>query len=425
LVTVLLGALAAGGTLVGIALAKNDVPPAPTITSGPVSPTNQTSATFVYTDSQAVTKFQCSLDGSSYTDCGTTRPSSKAYTGLPGGSHTFQVRAVSGSQTSGSTASSWTIDLTPPTVSSIIRADASPTKAASVRWTVVFSEAVAGVAANGGNFSLATSGVTGSPAITGVTGSGSTYTVTATTGTDTTGPTGMLQLNLTAAGAITDAAGNGLAAVPASGQAYTIDKTAPPAPSITDHPPAVTNDKNAHFKFTDAEGGVSFACALDGGSRAACQSPQNYNNLPDGKHTVCVQGVDAPGNVSARTCLTWTIQQNWSIAGGPLPGVLVYPGGSDVPLDLVFSDPGSTQLTVTSVTTSITSTSSGACATSNFTIAQQLTGPVTVPANSAMSLQQLGLPQSSWPKLRMIDTHVNQDACKNVTVNLSYSGQAQ
>src|SRR5206468_7065626 len=118
---VLLAVLALGSLGVGvIALAAPSVP-APTITSGPANPTNATSATFSYTDSSNINSFQCSLDGSVFSACGTTRPSSKTYTGIASGAHQFQVMAVSGSQTSTATSYSWAIDTTAPSVVSINR----------------------------------------------------------------------------------------------------------------------------------------------------------------------------------------------------------------------------------------------------------------------------------------------------------------
>ena len=89
-------------------------------------------------------------------------------------------------------------DATPPSVVSITRAAASPTAAASVTWTVTFSESVTGVDAT--DFALARTGVTGGT-ITAVTGTGATRTVTATTGTGS----GTLGLNLTDDDTILDA----------------------------------------------------------------------------------------------------------------------------------------------------------------------------------------------------------------------------
>ena len=125
-------------------------------------------------------------------------------------------------------------DTTPPQVSSINRADASPTNASSVHWTVTFSESVSGV--DSGDFALVNSGLGGTPAITSVTGGGASYTVTASTGSGN----GTLGLNLNDNDSITDAAGNKLGGTGTgtagsggtgngsfTGQVYTLDRTAP------------------------------------------------------------------------------------------------------------------------------------------------------------------------------------------------------
>jgi hypothetical protein len=44
-------------------------PPAPTITSGPPDPTNSTSATFAFVDSDSSAAFRCRLDGGVFSDC--------------------------------------------------------------------------------------------------------------------------------------------------------------------------------------------------------------------------------------------------------------------------------------------------------------------------------------------------------------------
>ena len=122
-----------------------------------------------------------------------------------------------------------------PTVISITPADATPTNAASVHWTVTFSTSVSGVDA--GDFQLVNSGLTGSPAITSVSaGPASTYTVTASTGSGT----GTLGLNLNDNDTIVDGsstplggAGTGTVGsggtgdASTAGAAYSIDHTAP------------------------------------------------------------------------------------------------------------------------------------------------------------------------------------------------------
>ena len=83
-----------------------------------------------------------------------------------------------------------TVDTTAPTVQSINRVGTTPTNAASVSWTVLFSESVTGVDAS--DFALVTTGAVTGATITTVSGSGSQYTVTANTGTGN----GTLGLNL-------------------------------------------------------------------------------------------------------------------------------------------------------------------------------------------------------------------------------------
>lgn len=88
----LLGVLA---TLTGFALAKTappppSGPPAPTILSHPASPTNETSASFAFSDSTSGVSYQCKLDRSAYTAC--TSPTT--YSDLTLGEHEFGVRAI-------------------------------------------------------------------------------------------------------------------------------------------------------------------------------------------------------------------------------------------------------------------------------------------------------------------------------------------
>jgi hypothetical protein len=101
--------------------------------------------------------------------------------------------------------------ITPPIVLSITRADPNPTSAASVNFTVTFSEAVTGVDAS--DFSLTTTGSLSGAGVTGVSGSGSTYTVTVSTGTGS----GTLRLDIPDTASITDMDNNPLADLPYTG----------------------------------------------------------------------------------------------------------------------------------------------------------------------------------------------------------------
>ena len=115
-------------------------------------------------------------------------------------------------------------DSAPPTVSSSVRADANPTNASSLDFTVTFSEGVNGVDAS--DFSLTTTGGLSGASVTAVTpasGFNTVYTVTVSTGTGD----GTIRLDVDDDDTIQDAADNPLGGSYSAGQVYTIDKTAP------------------------------------------------------------------------------------------------------------------------------------------------------------------------------------------------------
>lgn len=142
----------------------------------------------------------------------------------------------------------YTIDKVAPGVQSIVRANASPTTAASVQFTVNFTESVTGVVA--GNLSLATTGAVSGAGITGVTGSGASRTVTVSTGTGD----GTIRLDLlNLAPAINDTAGNALTGAFINGEVYVVDRN-PPTVSIG-APSAATSsggDITYTLTYTDA-----------------------------------------------------------------------------------------------------------------------------------------------------------------------------
>jgi len=122
----------------------------------------------------------------------------------------------------------YTIDKSVAVVTSSLRADANPTSAASVNFTVIFSEAVTGV--DIGDFFLTTSGAISGAAITGINGSGNTYTVTAGTGSGD----GTLRLDVNDNDSILDLSGVPLGGLGigngnfTTGEEYTISRTPVP-----------------------------------------------------------------------------------------------------------------------------------------------------------------------------------------------------
>lgn len=158
------------------------------------------------------------------------------------------------------------IDNTAPSVSSIIRIAASPTTAASVDFTVTFSEDVQNVGND--DFSLTTPNITGA-AIMGVTPvSASVYTVSVNTGTGN----GSIRLNLIDDDSIEDLAGNKLGGSGAgngtfiSGDTYIISKL-PPKPVNAPIPSqprrnSISNNSTPTFVWNDAPNAIEYEIVI-------------------------------------------------------------------------------------------------------------------------------------------------------------------
>jgi hypothetical protein len=93
--------------IVGLKLPVTTPPPTPVLTSMPANPTNQTSASFSFSDTEAGVSFVCQLDGAAFSVC----PSLQTYSSLGKGSHTFSVKAqdTAGNQSSAA-GFHWTIN---------------------------------------------------------------------------------------------------------------------------------------------------------------------------------------------------------------------------------------------------------------------------------------------------------------------------
>ncbi|GAA0615741.1 hypothetical protein GCM10009547_17130 [Sporichthya brevicatena] len=106
----------------------------------------------------------------------------------------------------------------------------------------------------------------------------------------------------------------------------------------------------------------------------------------------------------------------------------LYPGGSGA-LDLSLTNVGTTELTVGEITVrvaGVTTRSAAPCLTSDFVVDQQLdpTREFTLPAGATRTLTELGIAPADLPRVSMTNTAVNQDGCKNSTVNLAFAGRA-
>ena len=86
----------------------------------------------------------------------------------------------------------------------------------------------------------------------------------------------------------------------------------PPTVTITQQPPALTNNNSASFTFTGSDNLTPtnllvFKTSLDGAPFVTTTSPVSYSHLADGNHTFAVEAIDQAGNVSTAASYTWTI----------------------------------------------------------------------------------------------------------------------
>ncbi len=105
----------------------------------------------------------------------------------------------------------------------------------------------------------------------------------------------------------------------------------------------------------------------------------------------------------------------------------LYPGGSGS-LNLLLTNPGGTDLTVGEITVRVAGVSSPPqrqCLVADFVVTQlDFTLQFILPANATRTLTQLGVAAADLPQVAMTNTPVNQDGCKNSTVNLAFDGRA-
>src|SRR6266511_2194548 len=283
-------------------------PPETQIDSGPSGTTSNTTPTFTFSSDEGNVTFACSVDGAAFAAC-SGPGNSHTTAALADGAHTFEVRAADtfGTADPSPASRAFTVDTTAPVAPAITASSpASPANDNNPELT--------GSAEAGSTVSLYTSAdCTGSPAATDTAANFAAPGVTATvaddsttsytaTATDTTGHTSPCSAGLT----------------------YVEDSTAPET-TIASGPAngSTTNDRTPAFGFTSSEAGSSFECKVDGGSFAACSSPNTTAALADGAHTFKVRATDHAGNTdptpASRSFTVDTHAPNTKLTGGPPP----------------------------------------------------------------------------------------------------------
>ncbi|MFT4049727.1 MAG: GDSL-type esterase/lipase family protein [Solirubrobacterales bacterium] len=260
-------------------------PLAPTVTrvSPNTSPTNSPTQTISFVGAESGGTLECKLDSAAYASC----PSSPAsLSGLTTASHTYYVRQTDAAGNIGAVGSvTWTVDVTPPGAPTVTRTNPTATTTNVTTQVLTYSGAEAGGTFQCKLDSAAYSACTASPiTLTGLAAGTHTYSVTQT-----------------------DAVGN---VGSATTMTWTVDTTAPGAPTVTRTVPTAnpTNSASQTLTFAGSEAGGTFQCKLDSGSYAACgSSPVTVSGLTSGSHTYYVTQTDDAGNISAAGTAGWTV----------------------------------------------------------------------------------------------------------------------
>ncbi len=230
----------------------------------------------------------------------------------------------------------------------------------------------------------------------------------------------------------------------------------PPAPELTVKPALTSNSSSASFEYADANPRATFKCALDGARLVPCpEHGVHYTALTQGPHSFRVV---ARLQEILSEATTWS----WEIRGGrshtesdeastvPTSTTRLFLGsesgadftlnatavagiapGVEVSIDLSFTNPRSTPITVRSVAIAVewSTTRHGkpnalCSGPPNLVVVHSLQSEPELPSHSTMTLSRLSVPRAAWPVIMMPNLPVNQDACKNTKFALSFSATA-
>ena len=325
--------------------------PDTTILSGPSNPTSDPTATFAFTSSQSGSTFECALDRNAWQSC--TSPAS--YGGLADGGHVFEVRAISpAGQTDATPATrSWTVDSTPPRVTSIQPGNGQSAVAANTNVVITFSESMDATTLSGATLQVIAEG-SPEPVPAAIT-------YAAASATATIDPTSTLAADATYAvsvdGGVRDRAGNMMGAGVQS--TFTTGSSAPSSGIVRASVSTVANATATSSVAIPAPAGVAagdvlVAClATNGGAVSAGGVPAGWSPIASvvSVSNPHVFGFYKVAGVNEPTSYRWTLTASLQNGGG----IARYAGVSTAtPLDATAATaagPNATSASVSGATT--------------------------------------------------------------------------
>jgi hypothetical protein len=305
------------------------VPPAPSVTSSPATPSASRTPSWTLTDGAvgAVT-YDCSTVGpngiTAPVSCGATPSVSLDLTGLPDGLYTVTVRARDSLGALGD-ATSFTYLLVPPSPT-VVAAPASPLNSRQPVWTL--TDDVAGV-----TYECTANGPT---AVT-VTCAGSTATLDLAAAVD-----GVYSIAIVAV----DSLGHSSDPAAPLRVSYVLDTTPPAAPlvSVT---PSPSQGRTVRYVIGGVEPGGTVICSFTAPLGATVSVPSacgtgvtlDLTGQPDGSYVLRVTVRDIAGNTSAATVSTYVLDTTAPVA--PV-ATIASPGNDVTPTPTLVVEPGAT-----------------------------------------------------------------------------------
>jgi len=171
------------------------------------------------------------------------------------------------------------------------------------------------------------------------------------------------------------------------------------------------------------------ASTISGGASGATLQVQTAGNTQTDTYALTITGTGTIGGsaVSRSAAVTLIVQKNQSFQiTGDLGGRLA--PGVRAPLNLSLTNPYNFDLQIANVAVAVEegTTRPGCSGTGNFRVTQIPVAryPITLPAGQTRTLGQLGVADADKPQVEMLDQPWSQDACKNASITLDYSGSA-
>ena len=168
-----------------------------------------------------------------------------------------------------------------------------------------------------------------------------------------------------------------------------------------------------------------------GGTAQATLTVATAPTTPVGKTDFTLKATSGTTQVSSQAQLHVLEANRTFGVSGSVDGLLA-PGVSS-PLDLQISNPNNKSIAVTNLTVAINQVirtpmavaANLPCTTADYNLVQYSGQyPLTV-VPGTRSLSALGVSQTKWPRIQMLDTAQLQDGCKGATLKLTYSGTGQ